>query len=409
MKTANLKQTGSVAAVIGGRRFFNAMLTVLILFATGLNSASAQGLKPDAHLPSEAEQRWIDAYVAFMQTGQYRKPLIDERRFVRVTLEPFRLEGDQFKQFDQANVGRLILQSMQQATLATGDTVAFLRMRSDQGRRTALFRVSGSDGLNYLEWYVDTRANDEVIASDCMAYTTGELLSESLRRMWLPAVAEVDPQVKKHMGRRNRELAEHLTSIQSIQGLVAAGQYEQAIRLYESLPDSVQEERLAMIGIVNAYFESADEAAYLELLDRYVALHGTAKNFELMMIDVYLFREQYDKSIEMVDGLDQRVGGDPYLDLFRSNLWHMAGDYPKAKGLLDRAIRNDPATLDYYWTAIDQALAQEDWGRVTQMLDGLQAQGQALLDLREVEGYEGYVASQAYRDWVARQGEQGVD
>lgn len=280
--------------------------------------------------------------------------------------------------------------------------LTYLRMREKDGQRFAIFHLRSDNGLTYYEWYLDKYPGDVVKAWDCEVYVSGERMSQTLRRLWTPAVASLDEEVRKHMGKRNRELAANMPKMTQLRQAYITQDYEQAIKLFESMPKSVQEERTMMSLVMTAYLNLGDDDRYHKLLEHYNELYGDSSSRELMMIDLCILREEYDKAIQMVDDLDQRVGGDHYLDVFRSNIVHMKGDYKKAKAFADRCIQNDPSIEDVYWTAIEQAIIEEDWKRISVMFDGLIAIDVEINDLTDLEYFAGYVKSGEYAAWLKK-------
>lgn len=362
----------------------------------------AWGAAADPSKPTDAEQRWIDAFYAFVETGDPDEGLIHQKRLARESLRPFQLSAEQFKFFDALPIAKNLLTGMWQDM--TEDTwVTFLRMRDLEDGRVAQFRFHGDDGLTYIEWYLEAKPGGDVWAWDFHNYVTGEKATQTLRRLWLPAVAELDEEIRKHMGHRNRELAANIMRLIDIKVSASEGDHAKAIQIYEGLPDSVQEDRVFLVYAMQSYFALEKEKAYLALLEKFLELHGESSNRELMLMDVYIYREEYDKSMQMVDDLDKRVGGDVFLESFRAGIAYITGDYKKTKAFYDRGIQSDPSQLDFYWESIDYALAEEDWVRISVMLDAAQVQGSELYPLSEVEGYEPYLATDEYQRWLALQ------
>lgn len=376
---------------------------LLLLLAVPLSSAAlAQENVPTEVEATPEEMIWVDAFLKAFVDGKPDGDLIDQHRLIRTALKPFQLTPDQFKTFDNAPVGQQLVQGI--LNNAIGESVfTFLRVRELNGQRLALFHLRAEDGLTYYEWYLDADAAGKVRAWDCEAYVSGERMSQTLRRMWIPVVAEIDEQVRKHMGKANREFASNFQKIMQIRNAYASQEHEQAIKLYESLPQSVQDERTVMSVIMTSYLNAGDEDRHQKLLERYNALYSAASNRELMMIDLCIYREDYGEAMKMVDGLDRRVGGDPYLDVMRSNIVYLGGDYAKAKTFSDRGIENDPGIEDFYWGSIEQAIAEEDWPRISDMFDGLILIGVEINDLHNVDYFSGYVKSGAYDAWLKKQ------
>lgn len=355
--------------------------------------------------PTAEEDQWVDAFLQAYSESKPDGDLIDQHRLIRVALKPFQLDQSQLKQFDAVPVGEQLIQGI--INNAPGDSMlTFLRIRERDGQRFAVFHLRSDDGLTYYEWYLDKYPGGKVKAWDCEVYVSGERMTQTLRRLWTPAVAGIDENTRKHMGKRNRELADNISKLTQIRQAHVAQDYQQMIKVYESMPQSVQEERSVMSIVMTAYISTGDEKKYETMLEQYNAMHRAASNRELMMIDLCIYREDFGEAMKMIDGLDRRVGGDHYLDALRSNIAYMAGGYKKATAFIDRGIQNDPRIEDFYWTSIEQAISEKDWPRVSLMLDGLVSIDVPLNDLSEVPYFAGYVESGEYAAWLKRQAEQ---
>ena len=99
---------------------------------------------------------------------------------------------------------------------------------------------------------------------------------------------------------------------------------------------------LAANGLAVELLEKDQDAedVYTKAVDDYRGAHPKAANLELMLIDYYFFKEEFQKVLEVVDKLDQRVGGDPYLNLYRANSHFMRDEPGKAKKYHDKMIKN---------------------------------------------------------------------
>ncbi|MFN3167260.1 MAG: tetratricopeptide repeat protein [Phycisphaeraceae bacterium] len=396
MKRANLQKRAGVAGRFGGVGWVVVLALLFPAFGVVAQVAPADpftGATP-------AERRFAERFLNGFADGEFRGGLIDQKRFVHESLKPFGLDASQLERFYKPELGAKFFEGLVQARTEEG-SLALLRFRTNDKQRTALFRVTDVTGINYFEFVLHEQADGEVAAVDVEVYMAGERLTQTMRRLWIPAVAQLDPQVKKHMGERNRVLMDHLSHVQAMARARKAGDFQATLRIYERLPESVQEELVCMIVAIESYAMTEQWGRYEDVLERYSQLHGAASNQELLVLDLHFLKEQYDKALAAVDGLDKRVGGDPYLDLYRANITHMQDEYRKALGFIDRGLKADPTMLDLYWVGIDMALYEEDWPTVSRLLTAVEAQGVELIDLATVEGYESYVASDEYRRWLA--------
>lgn len=377
----------------------NAKNIVLFLLACQFLPALASAqLLPDSGSP--AEERWVQRFMKAYESGRMVEGVFDEQRFKAQALKTYQLNAKQQAHFDDFNIGKQLIERLH-AEKSEFTYLRFLRARSSGGMRKAIFRFTGPTGLSYLEFFLTTQADGEVIAWDCEPYVSGERLSLTLRRLWAPTVAQLDPMFKKHMGKRAKLLAENLLTVGKLSEAKRKGEYENGIRIYNTLPPLVQEELACMLSVMQCYLQLERYEDFDAINEKYKQLHGSATNQELLSLDAYFMAGRYEDAMQVVDALDVRVGGDPYLNMARANLIYMQDDYAKAQRLYDACLAWDPTMGDFYVGSIDIALVEEDWPRVTQMLFGLAQQGIELGDLEADEAYEGYVQTDEYKKWKA--------
>lgn len=374
-------------------------LCLLLLVCVGWTvSASAQ---PEPIEPSPAQEQWVDRFIDFINAERSHEDLLNEQRLVRTALRPFQLKPNQLREFDRSGVARIMLGTMRQMVTDQNGNLTFLRFRDIDGQRIAMFRFISDSGINYIEWYLEETPDGKVLTWDYHSFSTGERASEILRRMWTPAVADMDPEIKKHMGKDNRELAEHLDDIIGIQQAFLQGDLAKAVDLYNKLPESLQINKQTMMLVMNARFQAGDMDGYAAMLERFAEAYPNAANLEIAYIDYHFINEQYDEVLKMVESLDRRVGGDIYLNVYRANVAYHRGDYAKACELIDEGLDEDRWLEDLYWSGVEFAMSQNDWPRVSKMLTGLEAIGVELLDLTELDYYADYVTTDEYERWQA--------
>ena len=102
-----------------------------------------------------------------------------------------------------------------------------------------------------------------------------------------------------------------------------------------------------------------------------------------------------------LDRLDEKLGGDPYLDQFRGNALKMQGRNQEARVKFRNVIKADPSLSDPYYLLLELELADKAYAEVTRLLiDFHRHAGMAYEDLKTEPLFAGYVQSDQYPKWL---------
>ena len=104
------------------------------------------------------------------------------------------------------------------AVQAGGD-YRFLRIRKQGDKKRLLFRLllADDEGLNYHELPLAKRPDGKVVAIDIYVYMSGETLSTTVRRMYLPLVAKRKQSSLARLAKKETDLISHIDKLQRMQ------------------------------------------------------------------------------------------------------------------------------------------------------------------------------------------------
>ena len=137
-------------------------------------------------------------------------------------------------------------------------------------------------------------------------------------------------------------------------------------------------------------------------MDDFLKTYPNDGSANLISIDYYLLRKQYQKCLSSIDRLDQEVS-DPYLDLFRGNVYLEMDNTDKAKEFYERVLSKEPRNRNVVQLMLGVALMTKDYPMVTRMLLIFERDlGMELNQLDTVPEYAGYVASPEYQKFLNR-------
>ena len=268
----------------------------------------------------------------------------------------------------------------------------FLRSRTYRGYRTALFRLihSESSGIDYHEMILD-RVNGQVRIIDNFIYTEGETRTETIQRAFTLIV--------KLMKRDGITQTDQLNMLQ-LQNTYQLGDYHGVIRTYNQLPALMRNMKRIRIIYMTALLE-LDETQYLQAFEAFKRDFPNDNSIDLLSIDFFVIQENITNAIACVDRLDKSLGGDPYLDSTRTGIYMAGENQVKAKEAADRYIQNSPSDIEAAWNLADYAIYFEDHPLLLNALKTLASDHAVEFeDLSTIEGYEAFVRSPEYQQWL---------
>ncbi|MGE3819446.1 MAG: tetratricopeptide repeat protein [Isosphaeraceae bacterium] len=286
--------------------------------------------------------------------------------------------------------------------VAKGGRFEFLRSRSRDKNATALFRFRTEDErIGYFEIHLDRSRDGRVRAIDYDSYFSGELGSETFRRMYVSLVAYEDRGVISRFLGKDREFVDNLSRVKQMTDLVRAGRFAEAEAVRLALPESVRKrkENLLMAVMIG---QDLDEATYLRAIDELQASLPNDRCIHLHLIDKYTLTKEYDKALAEVDRLDRSVGGDPFLDFQRTYLNLEARRFDRARALATKLAKAMPDDYSCRMAIVDVDLKREDYPAVLRTLKTVDEEFEmGLGELPEDETYGGFVKSPQYQEWLA--------
>jgi hypothetical protein len=284
--------------------------------------------------------------------------------------------------------------------MKNGGSLTFLRVRTAaDGSKRAVLRLLLPDGaVNYHEMLISSDAGGLIRVRDIYVYTNAEFLSETMRRMFFFSLSQDPNTLQKLTGKKNPFL-EHVEDYKQMLQKVREGDGKGAEELYRRLPEETRKQKSVMLAHVFASSKLGDDAAYLKAMDEMRHLFPHDAGVDLMSIDAFILKEKWPEALAAIDRVDVAVGGDPYLDVFRSNVHLRAGDTKKAHDFSLRAGVREPTLPAAYWAQVNVSLVREDYAETARLLTYLRDHLRVeIADLTTLEDYRGFVASPEYRE-----------
>jgi tetratricopeptide (TPR) repeat protein len=214
---------------------------------------------------------------------------------------------------------------------ANGGSYRLLREYDSNGMKHLLFRAFGNQGIAYQDFTL-VKVRDSVKASDVYLFTTGEYLSNSMSTIVTAMVASQDPDKTSEQARLATKLRNYIKQ----------KQYLAAKAAYDSMDNSMRDDRTIQVTYINLC-EKISDSLYQSALERFQQMFPDAPNTYLLMIDLYYLKKDYQKGLYVVDKLDNLVGTDPALDLYRGNFCKLAGKSEESLAYYQKVYKYDPS------------------------------------------------------------------
>ena len=194
----------------------------------------------------------------------------------------------------------------------------------------------------------------------------------------------------------------NLSKILEMQHLQIEGKHNEALAIFDAFPEELKRDKNLLLMRFNIAAQADDKAYQAAMVDLKKSLPDDPA-LDFALIDHYFYAKQFDKALEIIDSIDKRVEGDPYLDFFRANIFYSDGNWAGAKRFAKQAIDREPDLEDPYWTLITISLDERDYAETARLLIAVEdSLGLVIGDLIDIPEYAGFRASEPYRRWLLR-------
>ena len=324
---------------------------------------------------------------------------IDMNALMNQTLKGLRVTKQMMSGF-RAGLGNFKFGTMVVArSIQNGGSYKFLRLRNTNGETRAIFRLlqNADGGVNYHELVLTLPREGGPSVMDMYIHLGGEYMSDTLRRAFLPAIAEKNKGFLARLTGRQGDYIKSLPKMQAMQQLARQGKMAEALAILKALPASLQTDKNILMQRV-VYAAEVDEAEYAAALEAMRKAYPKDPCLDLLCLDALILKKKYAETIRAADRIDRNIGGDPYLDVFRSNVYYTEKKLGKARQCAEKAIAAEPTLTDGHFTLITICLDQKDYPKVAEILTVLEKDlGVELTDLTEVPVYADFVKSDEYK------------
>ncbi|MEN1679038.1 MAG: SHD1 domain-containing protein [Planctomycetota bacterium] len=337
--------------------------------------------------------------------------LVDWQRIINRSLEGLSMPANDRLKFDEEALRGVRARNALQETavsVSLGGDARLLRLYERDGQRRLLVRLILEEGVNYLDFELDSTANG-VRAIDMYNHLTGENISASFRRVFLPIVAQMNRSWITRAAMGDGDFLDSFDEISKLAKHVRSGRHAAALEVYHSLPASVKADKNILVLRYQAASSLPDDQTQ-ELVDAVADFkkhHPDDACIDFLSIDTLALLGKYDESLAALDRFDRSVGGDPYLDAIRTDVLLAAEKPREAVAAARRVATALPEIKKCCQTFLGAGILVGDNQAI---YDGLvlleKHHNDAAHDLRGEESLTGFVSSELGKRWHR---EHGID
>ena len=290
------------------------------------------------------------------------------------------------------------------ATIKGGGSYKFLHRGVRDGHKTTLFRLVTSDGniANYHDFVLARRPDGKVRAVDAYMFLSGELISQSIRRLYIPVAAKVAPGLLDRLQGTERAFMKNLPRFEQMTTEVRNGHPAEALKIYQQFPPELKKDKNLLLIRLQAAQDVSDEE-YSRAIEDFRATHPDEACVELLSIGYYLLKKDSPRAFACIDRFEKAVGGDPYLNVTRANIHTEAKEYDAARKDARSAIAQDPTLQDAYWTLMTISLQEHQFADTVMLLNQLEDGFHVPFgDMTQLPVFAEFVQSPEYHAWKER-------
>ena len=286
-------------------------------------------------------------------------------------------------------------------TIVNGGSFTFLGARNLNGQASALFRIiQPSSSLNYCDLRVGKSINGDLKCTDLRVFTTGEYLSEQFRNDFRLLVAKYEG------GDSTPEfdaLINHAHEFAEIAKAARNDDGELACELIEKLPSVLQTNRKVLITKMRAC-ENLGEEAWLSAIREFMDQYPNDATTQLFAIQANILIKHHDTALQLLEELDEAIGGDPYLDALRADQLFEKSDFQSAKRVAIEVTEEEEGLDLAYWILTKVAVEEGAFADAVKWLEmqhGVEGRMEAIEEALH-ENAE-FLHSAEFQKWKQRQ------
>jgi tetratricopeptide (TPR) repeat protein len=274
--------------------------------------------------------------------------------------------------------------------------------RGNRGRAVVRYDYPGFQ-FNYHEY--DLRLDDQgrVIIIDWTDFLEGERVTDGIGTSLVMALPSKSA-VRKLVDFRNPSERE-VFQLTELLKAVRDRRVDKYFAVNAELDERMKGQRIVVLSAVQLTKTVRDRRKMRTALSAMAKYFPDEPLYSLMLLDYYFPSRKYAEAMQSLLRLQERLDtDDAAMDARLSAAALVMADADSANRYADQAVEREPGLELGWWSALRARLALSQYDRAVEALQNLEQQfGHALgpEELQGQKGFEGLVASDEYRGWVA--------
>lgn len=229
-----------------------------------------------------------------------------------------------------ANMGSKIVEA-----LSKEGSYEMVKIYEKDSKQHMIFRLYSDGSINYHDMELKRKKGDIKIA-DIFVYTSGENLSVTIKGIYDQFAGIID---------KSNKTDSWISSLPDIRKKINAGEYQEAYDIYMNIPEEGRKAKAFRIVKVEIC-SGLDDEKHQQAIDELLAAFPDEANMQLILMDAYFMRKEYDKVMGAINAVDKMINKDPFLDYYRYLCYNVMENPVKAKEHLLLVTANYPAFAD---------------------------------------------------------------
>jgi tetratricopeptide (TPR) repeat protein len=229
-----------------------------------------------------------------------------------------------------ANMGTKIVEALKEE-----GSYELVKVYEKESKQHMIFRLYSDGSINYHDMELKRKKGDIKIA-DIFVYTSGENLSTTIKGIYDQFEGIID---------KSNKTDAWISSLPDIRKKINAGEYQKAYDLFMKIPEEGRKSKAFRIVKVEIC-TGLDDEKHQQAIDELLAAFPNEANMQLILMDAFFMRKEYDKVMGAINAVDKMINKDPFLDYYRYLCYNVMENPVKAKEHLLLVTANYPAFAD---------------------------------------------------------------
>jgi tetratricopeptide (TPR) repeat protein len=262
--------------------------------------------------------------------------------------------------------------------------------------------VGPNNGLVYYGYPMGKSPSGSITIVDVSCFAPPEMMSETLRRGCLTAVAAADKFAVEDWTAKQQDYVDSQQDWNDFVSQCQAGRHAVAEKTYAKFPATLSNDPFILYQRTRVASRE-DEPTFLGAVASWQKARPNDAALQLLLSDYYLQRNRAAETIDAYEKLNAQIGGDPQLDVRIAKLHASLGHTNEARTNLWQAINRDPPDPIAYAEQLSWNILERNFEQAARVLTLQEKLFHADLKpaIRSDERFKEFRQSEPGKKWLA--------